>query len=140
MAAAPEVVSDADASAAVTDAFTGCLAAFLAKNADGALSFMADEVSFLRLRQTVSSEELRTTFLGYFETTEFGGADVEDIVDTGSIFVEPAPSPVDGVSGKVFMLNAEARVDLSSTIPFLGKYQRYYFHEVAGDWKIFAIL
>jgi hypothetical protein len=47
---------------------------------------------------------------------------------------------VDGVAGPVFMLNATARIDLSATIPFLGKYQRYYFVQEAGDWKIFAIL
>jgi hypothetical protein len=140
VAAAPAPLSDAEASEAVTDAFTGCLSAFLAKNADGALAFMADEVTFLRLPQTVTREELDTTFLGYFETTDFQGAGVDDIVDTANIFVEPAASPVDGVSGRVYVLNAEALVDLSSTIPFLGKYQRYYFREDAGDWKIFAIL
>ena len=112
----------------------------IAENADGALAFMADEVTFLRLRQTVTRDELSTTFLGYFETTDVGGAGVDDVVDTASIFVEPADSPVDGVDGRVYRLNAEALVDLSATIPFLGKYQRYYFREEAGDWKIFAIL
>jgi hypothetical protein len=138
--AATVVVSDAEASEAIVDAFTGCLSAFLAENADGALAFMADEVTFLRLRQTVTRDELSTTFLGYFETTDFGGAGVDDVVDTAAIFVEPADSPVDGVNGRVYRLNAEALVDLSATIPFLGKYQRYYFREEAGDWKIFAIL
>lgn len=136
----PATVSDAQASVAVTDAFTGCLAAFLRKNADGAITFMADEIAFLRLRQTVTREELRTTFLGYFESTDFQGAGVEDIIDTSTLFVEPAESPVSGIASKVYRLNAEARVDLSSTIPFLGKYQRYYFVEDGGDWKMFAIL
>lgn len=139
-AEAPVVVSDAQASAAVTDAFTGCLAAFLRKNVDGSIAFMAGEVTFLRLRETVTNEELRTTFLGYFESTDFEGAEVEDVIDTSGIYVEPAESPVSGVEGEVYRLNAEARMDLSSTIPFLGKHQQYYFLQDGGDWKIFAIL
>ncbi|MCX7040958.1 MAG: hypothetical protein NT005_17735 [Spirochaetes bacterium] len=136
----PPAATAAQSSSAIADAFTGCLAAFLAKNADGALAFMAGEVTFLRLRQTVTNDELRTTFLGYFEGTDFADAGVEDVIDSDSIFVEPAESPVDGVAGPVLMLNATARIDLSATIPFLGKYQRYYFLQEAGDWKIFAIL
>ncbi len=138
--AEPPVATAAQSSSAIADAFTGCLAAFLAKNADGALAFMAGEVTFLRLRQTVTNDELRTTFLGYFESTSFADAGVEDVIDSDSVFVEPAESPVDGIAGPVFMLNATARIDLSATIPFLGKYQRYYFVQEAGDWKIFAIL
>jgi hypothetical protein len=140
VAVEPPAASAAQTSAAIRDAFAGCLAAFLRKNADGALAFMAGEVTFLRLRQTVTNDELRTTFLGYFDSTDFAGAGVEDVIDTEGIFVEPSESPVDGVMGTVFLLNATARVDLSATIPFLGKYQRYYFVQEAGDWKIFAIL
>lgn len=136
----PPAATAAQSSAAIVDAFTGCLAAFLAKNADGALAFMADEVTFLRMRQTVTNAELRTTFLGYFESTDFADAGVDDVIDSESIFVEPAASPVDGMAGPVFLLNATARIDLSATIPFLGKYQRYYFAQDSGDWKIFAIL
>jgi hypothetical protein len=65
---------------------------------------------------------------------------VEDVIDASGIYVEPAESPVSGVAGKVYRLNAEALMDLSSTIPFLGKHQQYYFREDGGDWKIFAIL
>jgi hypothetical protein len=136
----PAPLSDSQASAAIRDAFTGCLAAFLRENAEGALAFMADEVTFLRLRQSVTKDELGLSFQGYFETMDFAGAGVEDIVDTASIFVEPAQSPVSGVGPKAYRLNAEAKVDLSATIPFLGKYQRYYFVQDGGDWKIFAIL
>jgi hypothetical protein len=136
----PAPLTDSQASAAIRDAFTGCLAAFLRKNADGALAFMADDVTFLRLRQSVTKDELRLSFQGYFESTDFGEAEVGDIIDTASLFVEPAESPVSGVGPKAYRLNAEAKVDLSATIPFLGKYQRYYFVQDGGDWKIFAIL
>lgn len=136
----PSVLTDSQASAAIRDAFTGCLAAFLRKNADGALAFMADDVAFLRLRQSVTKDELRISFQGYFESLDFDEAEVGDIIDTASLFVEPAESPVSGVGPKAYRLNAEAKVDLSATIPFLGKYQRYYFVQDGGDWKIFAIL
>jgi len=134
------VSSMAETSKAVVDAFTASMSALLAKNSDGALSFMTGNIRFLRLRQTVTKEELKTTLLGYFESTDFGSATVTDVLDTGSIFVEQAESPVEGVQGPVYLLNVMAKADLSESIPFWSTHQKYYFTQEGGDWKIFAIL
>ncbi len=131
---------DAATSSAITDAFTGCVSALLAKNADGALTFMSDSVSFLRLQQSVSKDELKTTLLGYYDNAGFTAMQPDDVLDMASIFVEPADSPVAGVTGPVYALNVTARQDLSDTIAFWSMYQRYYFAMVGGEWKIFAIL
>jgi hypothetical protein len=77
---------------------------------------------------------------GYFDSADFGSATVSDVLDMESIFVDPADSPVEGVSGAVYLLNVKAKVDLSGSIPFWSAYQKYYFVMDKGDWKIFAIL
>jgi hypothetical protein len=137
---APAVERDVDASKAITDAFDGFLAALLKKDADGALTYTSSSVRFLKLRQSVTQDELKASLEGYFEKADFGDAAPADVVDASSIFVEPAASPVEGVTGTVYMLNAMAKVDLSSTLPIWSMYQRYYFVKVGDAWKIFAIL
>jgi hypothetical protein len=138
--AAPAAERDVDASKAITDAFDGFLAALLKKDADAALTYTSASVRFLKLRQSVTQDELKTSLEGYFEKADFGTAAPDDVVDTSSIFVEPAASPVEGVTGTVYMLNAMAKVDLSSTLPIWSMYQRYYFVKEGDAWKIFAIL
>jgi hypothetical protein len=139
-AMAPVASPEAEATRAISDAFAGCVAAMLKKNTDGAVAFMADSIRFMRLRQTVTKDELATTMQGYFDSADFGSATVSDVLDMESIFVDPADSPVEGVSGAVYLLNVKARVDLSGSIPFWSAYQKYYFVMDKGDWKIFAIL
>jgi hypothetical protein len=121
----------------ITDAFSGCVAAFLKKNGDGALAFIADPVRIVRMRQTVSREELRTTFQGYFEG-DFGGTAYADVVDTASLFVEKSLDFPEA-AGPVYALNVKVRLDLSDKVPFWTTYQRYYFTKVDGDWKIIAL-
>jgi hypothetical protein len=136
----PVAVSEQAVNKEIVDAFTGCVAAFLKKNVDGALAFMADEVRIVRMRQTISRDELRTTFLGYFDSADFGGTELSDVVDTGSIFVEPSAELGEGAGeGPVYALNVKARLDLSDKIPFWTTYQRYYFEKKDGDWKIVAL-
>jgi hypothetical protein len=139
-AAPPASDIEAEASKGIIDSFNGCLDALLKKNADGALGYMSDQVKFLRLGQTVTRDELKTSLEGYFENTEAGSAQIADVVDTGSIFVEHAQSPVTGISGTVYSLSVRAKVDLSKKIPFWNIYQRYYFLNDGGQWKIFALL
>jgi hypothetical protein len=139
-AAAPVASPEAEATRAISDAFAGCVAAMLKKNTDGAIAFMAESIRFLRLRQTVTKDELATTMQGYFDSADFGSATIADVLDQESIFVDPAESPVEGVSGTVYLLNVKAKVDLSGSIPFWSTYQKYYFVLDKGDWKIFAIL
>lgn len=137
---APPAAQEADASSAISDAFSGCMNALLNKDAEGALAFMSQSIHFLRLNQTVTKEELKTTLLGFFETADFKDAAVSEVVDLDSVFVEPVASPVEGITGDVYMLNVKAKVDLSPGIPFWSSYQRYYFTREAGSWVIFAIL
>ncbi len=123
----------------ITDAFGAWMSAFLQKNADGALAVMADEVSLVRMNQTVSRDELRTAFQGYFAGTDFGGTRLSDVADAGSIFVEPSSDLSAPGGGDVYALNLEARKDLSDEVPFWTTYQRYYFAKVDGDWKIIGL-
>ena len=131
---------DAEASRNVTDAFTGCMGALLKKDADGALGYMSNQVRFLRIGQTVTREELKTSLEGYFENTDFGSAQIADVMETDSIFVESTQSPVSDVEGTVYSLSVRAKADLAKTIPFWNTHQRYYFVNDKGQWKIFAIL
>jgi hypothetical protein len=94
----------------------------------------------LRLRQTVTKDELKTTLLGYFDNASFVSSPLEQVMDQDSIFVQPATSPVDGMAGSVYELNARSKTDLSSTIPFWSDYQKYYFVQDGSSWLIFAIL
>jgi hypothetical protein len=142
---APAAVQDAAAqeaaaSSGISDAFAGCMNAILKKDAEGALAFMSQSIHFLRLNQTVTKDELKTTLLGSFETADFKDAAVSDVVDLDSVFVEPAASPVEGITGDVYMLNVKAKADLSAGIPFWSSYQRYYFAREGGSWLIMAIL
>jgi hypothetical protein len=135
---APEAGAAEDAQA-VRQAWEGCLEAFLSKNADVAVTFMDDEVQLLRMRQTVSRGELEASFNGTFESTDFGGLALGDLVDPDTVFVQRTSDYESEVDGPVYLLGARARMDLSDTIPFWTTWQAYYFRSVDGDWKIFAI-
>lgn len=137
-AAAP-AASAAETAQAIKDAAMGCLEAFLAKNADAAVSFMDTEVRLLRLQQTVTREELKQSFLGTFEDADFSGITLEDLVDPQTVFVQRTSDYESEVGAPVYLLGAKARMDLSETIPFLTTWQAYYFRSVDGAWKIFAI-
>ncbi len=138
--APPAAATDANARAAIVDAFNACMGAILKKDADGALSHMSDSISFLRLHQSVTKDELKTTLQGYFDKPGFGEAQLSDVLDPQSIFVQTADSPVDGVTGTVYELNVKAKTDMSDSIPFWSDYQKYYFRQEGSDWLIFAIL
>lgn len=137
---APAAPPEADVSSSIAQAFTSCMSALLKKDAAGALAYMSQSIHFLRMRQSVTKDELRTTLQGYFDTADFKNAAASDVVDLDSVFVEPSASPVDGVTGNVYMLNVQSRLDLSAGIPFWSSYQRYYFVQEEGNWVIFAIL
>ena len=130
----------AQASKGVVDAFSACLAEVLRRDADGAMRSMSSNVTFLRLRQTVTSEELKMSLEGSFDNADFGSAQVADAVDLNSAFVEQTQSPVPGVSAPVYSLSIRAKMDLSKALPFWSTYQRYYFVNDNGQWKIFALL
>jgi hypothetical protein len=140
-AAAPMAIDgEAAVSTAIKDAFTTCMTALLGKDADGALACMSQDIRFLRLRQTVTREELKTSLLGSFDNADFPVSSVADVLDMDSLFVHSVASPVEGVSGTVYELNIKATADLSSVIPFWTTYQKYYFAEEDGAWLVFAIL
>jgi hypothetical protein len=125
--------------AEIEDAFSRCVSAFLAKDLDGTLAFMADDIQFLRMRQSITRDELKDTFQGYFEGTDFSSIQLSDIIDTESMFVEPTTEFASEVQGPEFILNVTAKLDLSDMIPFWTTYQRYYFTKQGSDWKIFAL-
>jgi len=137
---APAAATDSDTRKSIADAFAACMGALLTKDADGALERMSDNIRFMRLRQTVTKNELKTTLQGYFEKAGFGEAPLADVMDLDSVFVQPAPSPVEGVTGTVYELNVKAKMDMSSSIPFWSTYQKYFFVEEGSSWLIFAIL
>jgi hypothetical protein len=136
----PAAATDTDSRKAVSDAFEACMSAMLKKDADGALAYMSDNIRFMRLRQTITKEELKTSLLGYFDKADFAESSLADVMDLDSVFVQPAASPVDGVTGAVYELNVRSKVDLSSSIPFWSSYQKYYFVQEGTNWMIFAIL
>jgi len=123
----------------ITDAFQACVSAFLDKNADEATAYIAEQVRVVRLRQTISRQELATTFLGYFDSADFAGAGFDSVVEPASIFVERSTEFSDGSQGPVYVLNVKARHDLSDRFPFWTAYQRYFFSRGDGGWKIFAL-
>ena len=137
--AAPLVSEDVATRQAIADAFTECMTALLSKNADGALSFMSEEINFLRLGQTVTKEELKNSLLGYYEEESFTPREVSDVLDLDSVFVERSESPIEGVEGPVYLLNVKAKADLSASLAFWTEFQAYYFLEEGGGWKIFAL-
>ena len=134
------MLSQSDASKQVIDAYTAFMSDILKKDSDGALGFTSPSVRFLRLRQTVTQDELKTTLRGYFDNPDFGSPALADVVDLDSAFVQPAASPVDGVTGTVYVLNIRAKVDLAAGIPFWSMYQKYYFVQEGSAWLIFALL
>jgi hypothetical protein len=97
-AQAPAAATDSDSRKAISDAFQACMSALLKKDADGALAHMSDNIRFMRLRQTVSKEELKTSLLGYFDKGDFAESSVADVMDLDSVFVQPAASPVEGIT------------------------------------------
>jgi hypothetical protein len=123
----------------VKEAFTACVSAFLEKNLDGTLAYMAQEVNVIRMHQSVTRDEIRTTFEGYLDSTNIGGMRFEEAVDASSIFVEPSKDFAGQIDTDVYALNVRAKVDLSDTVPFWTTYQRYYFVQEDGAWKIFAV-
>ncbi len=141
VAAVPAMMlSQADAGKQITDAYTGFMTAILKKDADGAVGFTSPSIRFLRLRQTVTQDELKTTLQGYFDNPDFGSPTLADVVDLDSAFVQPAASPVDGVTGTIYVLNVKAKTDLSAGIPFWSMYQKYYFVQEGSAWLVFALL
>ncbi|HTZ52044.1 MAG TPA: hypothetical protein VMF68_10315 [Spirochaetia bacterium] len=136
----PAAATDADARAAIQAAFQDCMESILKKDADTALTHMSDSIHFLRLRQTVTRNELKVTLEGYFDKPGFGENSLSDVLDTGSIFVQPVESPVDGITSAVYELNVRARADVSQSVPFWSDYQKYYFVQDGSNWLIFAIL
>ena len=142
-AAAPAVAAPpetTDPTAAVTDAFKDFMTAVLGKDAEAAIKDVASNIRFLRLRQTVTSDELKTTLLGSFDKADFPSAMIGDSLDMSSIFVESTASPVDGVSGPVYALNVKSNTDLSADVPFWGSYMKFYFMMEDNAWVIFAIM
>jgi hypothetical protein len=137
---APAAATDSEARKAISDAFEAFMGAILQKDADGALAHTSDNIRFMRLRQSVSKDELKTSLMGAFDNADFPQSSLAEVMDMGSIFVQPAESPVDGVTGTVYELNVRSKEDLSSSIPFWSTYQKYYFVQEGTDWMIFAIL
>jgi hypothetical protein len=137
--AAPTGATISEIDKEIQDAYYGCVSAFLAKDADGAMAYVAGDVRVLRMHQTISREEFKTTFLGYFDTGDFSARQLSDLVDTSSMFVTPTKEFAGEVEGPVYTLNVKAKMDLSDKVPFWTTYQRYYFVMEDGVWKIFAI-
>jgi hypothetical protein len=136
-AAAPEALMN-DLKA-IREAFLASLEHFLAKQTREASLYFTREILILRLNATLTREEMATTFEGYFEGSDFSGVSADDVVDTGSISVEPSERFVDRRSGPEYRLSVRTRLDLSDKIPFWTRFQEYYFSPEEGDWKIFAI-
>jgi hypothetical protein len=138
-AAAPAPAAAADDLKAVREAFLASLGHFLARRTGEASGYFAREILIVRLNATLTREEMAATFEGYFEGRDFSGVSAEQVVDTGSISVEPSERFAGERPGPLYRLNVRARLDLSETIPFWTRFQEYYFSAEEGDWRIFAI-
>jgi hypothetical protein len=136
-AAAPEALMD-DLKA-IREAFLASLKHFLAKQTGEASRYFTREILILRLNATLTREEMAATFEGYFEGSDFSGVSADDVVDTGSISVEPSERFLDRRPGPEYRLSVRTRLDLSDKIPFWTRFQEYYFSTEEGDWRIFAI-
>jgi hypothetical protein len=123
----------------IREAFLASLRHFLDRQPVEASRYFAREILVLRLNATLTREEMAATFEGYFEGADFGGVSAEEVVDTGSISVEPTERFADRRPGPEYLLSARARLDLSDRIPFWTRFQEYYFSREEGDWRIFAI-
>ena len=89
----PAAATDSEARKAIADAFEASMGALLKKDADGALSHMSANISFLRLRQTATRDELKTTLMGSFDNASFTEAPLGDVIDLDSIFVSRPRAP-----------------------------------------------
>ena len=133
--------AEAEASKGVADAFSACMGALLKKDADGALAFMAQEIRFLRLRQSVTAAELKTSLQGSLENSaDIGSSQLGEVLDMDSVFIERDRKPRllgqrHGLSLSVSQRWISPRQSLSGRT-----LQRYYFIDEGGKWKIFAIL
>jgi hypothetical protein len=137
-AAAP-TPTEADKEKGVAETFTGMMSALLGKDADGVVARAGANVRFIRLRQSVTRDELKTSLQGIFDGADFKGAGAADVLDMGTLFVNAVASPVEGVTDGSYELNVQSREDLSSVIPFWSKYQKYYFAAQDGGWVMTAI-
>ena len=122
----------------IEDSFLACVTAFLQKDLSGTLAYIYKDLRILRVRQTVTGDELAATFQGWFDSADFQNAQVPDVIDESSMFVAPSMEFAGEVPGPVYTLNVKARHDMSNVIPFWTTYQRYYFVN-DGGWKIFAV-
>ena len=123
----------------IREAFLASLRHFLAREPSEASRYFTREILILRLNATLTREEMAATFEGYFEGSDFGGVSAEEVVDTGSISVEPSERFADRRPGPEYRLSVRTRLDLSDRIPFWTRFQEYYFNKKKKNWRIFAI-
>ncbi len=138
-APAPPAADPGNQLKSIREAFLASLRHFLARRPAEASRYFAREILVLRLNATLTREEMAATFEGYFEAGDFGGVSAEQVVDTGTISVEPSERFADRRSGSEYRLSVRTRLDLSDRIPFWTRFQEYYFSREEGDWRIFAI-
>ncbi|GEM_PF-1565219 len=131
--------SDYEIKSKIEKNFISCVNAFLKKDIDGALAFLDDTISIMRLQTVITKADLKNSFLGYFENTDFGSTTIDDLIYRDSIFVEKTDKFAGKVAAPVYLLNVKTNIDLSNKIPFWTSYQEYYFRKSNGNWKIFAI-
>lgn len=145
----PAPIGAATAETAVTDtareratvesSFLSCVARFLQKDRDGAVRYFAPRVRIERLGATVARADLGTAFQSYFGTMDFGGLKTEELVEPQSVFVVETDRFPELATGRRYLLTVETRLDLAARIPFWTKFQEYYFAQIDGAWKIYAI-
>jgi hypothetical protein len=138
-APAPPAADPGNQMKSIREAFLASLRHFLARQPAEASRYFAREILVLRLNATLTREEMAATFEGYFEAGDFGEVSAEQVVDTGTISVEPSERFTDRRPGAEYRLSVRTRLDLSDRIPFWTRFQEYYFSREEGDWRIFAI-
>ncbi len=138
MAVAAVPADSGDERKAIREAFLASLEHFLERRPAEASRYFAREILVLRLNATLTREEMAATFEGYFEGADFSAVSAEQVVDTGSISVEPSER-FGRKPGAEYRLSVRTRLDLSDRIPFWTRFQEYYFSREEGGWRIFAI-
>ncbi len=120
-------------------AFLECMEYFLQEDIRSAREYLYPQVKILRLNESISREEMIAAFQSYFNSKDFTGVSVRDLIDDGSIFVEPTDRFREEVGAPVYQLSVKTRLDLSDRIPFWTRFQEYFFTRQDDSWKIFAI-
>ena len=111
--------------------------AFLAHDADAIVSMLDGSVFVAGM--DVTRAQAHAALDALFERRSLAGISLAQIYDTDSVMAEPYGMGA-GVLADAFQVSLDARMDLSSDVPFWGTEQRFVFRPAGHSWLVSAIL